>query len=249
MPKSSGPVRTSRHDRVFELRLDRPAARNAFSRDVFERLAEAVLEADQDGDVAAVLVTAAGPVFSAGWDRDELAATDPAIRARTSTAYRSMMTALESCSIPVIASVNGAAVGIGFTLLGHCDLVVIGHRARFRAPFALLGLVPEAGSTALLPARVGPHLTAELMFTGRWLGADEAIAAGLGVAASRPHKVDGSALELAQRVAEHPREALRRTKELLRRGRTAEASAARVAESAAFRDLHAWSVGRHDERP
>jgi len=234
----TAPLIVRDHARVRELRLNRVAARNAFNRVLFTALAEAITQADSDG-AAAILLTAEEPVFSAGWDNAELANTDPVAYAAVSTAYRQMMTALESCPIPIVASVNGAAVGIGFTLLGHCDLVVIGSRARFRAPFAQLGLVPEAGSSSLLPRRIGPHLTSELLYTGRWMEADEAIASNLGAAPASPHKVDESALGLATEISCQPRESLVRIKQLLVEGRMLDATAARERESRHFQELRA----------
>lgn len=224
-------------DGVRELRLHRPERRNTFDRQLMGGLARALSEAEEDPRIRCLVVSATAPDFSAGWDRDELSEPDPVLRRRTSSAYAEMMDVFERSTVPIIAAVRGAAVGIGFTILGHCDLVILGSDARMRAPFAALGLVPEGGSSVLLPAALGHHLSAELLLTGRWLGSAEAIQCGFGNLVVVPDAVDAEARDMATRVARAPLAAVRATKRLLLDGRRDAARAARMRESERFRCL------------
>jgi enoyl-CoA hydratase/carnithine racemase len=147
------------------------------------------------------------------------------------------MTALENLRKPLVVAVRGVAVGIGATLLGHADLVLLAESARLRTPFAALGLCPEAGSTVTFPALIGPQRSAELFFTGRWLTAPEAVAAGLGLRVVPDETVLTEARDLARQVAAQPLASLLATKELLGATRRDAARQARRLEDLLFAEL------------
>src|SRR5262249_20907545 len=145
-----------------------------------------------------------------------------------------LMDALCSFDKPLIAAVNGVGVGIGFTMLLHCDLVYFADTARLRLPFVPLGVVPEAASSYLLPVTVGWQHAAELIYPGAWIDAARAVALGLGVAVCPADALLSTVMERASAIASAPLPALRESKRLLLATRAAEIAAARAREDAAF---------------
>ncbi len=204
-----GPVRLITHDR--------PAARNAFNRALYDGVRMALDEAAADDSIAVCVITGAGDIFSAGQDikalaefkdnPDEAKGFDPFARA------------LARFDKPLIAAVNGAAVGVGTTLLLHCDIVLAADTARFKLPFVGLGLIPEAASSLLLPAAIGPQAAAYFLLTGDWMDAETAVARGLAWRRYTPERLLEESLGLARRIAEGPLESLRNTKRLLQAAR------------------------------
>ncbi len=211
--------------------IDRPRSKNAFTAAMWSAGADALDQFAADAGVAAVLLTAAGDVFCAGADLTDFRPGEDAGRP-----FHSFITALDRFPKPLVAAVNGAAVGAGFTMLCYADIVLAAERARFRAPFVGMGLTPEAGSSQLLPARLGWQATARAFFTGGWLGADEARARGFVLEVLPDDVLAGRAHELAQEIAAHPVEALVETKRLLRLTR-GPVDDARGRESEVFRRL------------
>jgi enoyl-CoA hydratase/carnithine racemase len=229
------PLDIQRHGRVVELALDRPQSANAFNTELYDALAGALEEAAEDPEVSCVLLAAAGKRFCAGVDLDELGAAADSGKPSGERAYDRLMLAVEPFPKPLLAAVNGVAVGIGFTVLGHADVILASTTARFLAPFASLGLVPEAGSTATLPARLGPQRTARLLFSGDALSAEEAERCGFVDRVVEPAHLRSEALSLAERIAAMPLESLTATKRLLLEARGDDAAAARRREDRAFR--------------
>jgi len=249
---SSDAVRIEDHGRVREIVIDRPEARNALDTAMFDALAAALEAADRDQAISCLLIRGADDHFSAGWDLGEAEHPPAPPQDGREHGYPALMTALEQLRKPIVAAVRGVAVGIGFTLLGHVDLVLVGRSARLRAPFAALGLCPEAGSSATFPALLGPQLTAELFYTGRWLGADEAVAAGLALRVVEDEELTDQARQLATAVADQPLVSLTTTKGLLR-ARIDEARQARIVEDLRFAELlrgpdHRAAVAKFMER-
>jgi enoyl-CoA hydratase/carnithine racemase len=140
---------------VTELTLHRPEVKNAFDRALFAAVRDELERTAADETVSVVLITGAGDAFSAGADLRE--AADHGSRAEGRARYREFMDALEGFPKPLVAAVNGVAVGIGATMLLHCDVVLASDTARFRFPFVPLGLTAEASSSYLLPMTVGPQ--------------------------------------------------------------------------------------------
>jgi enoyl-CoA hydratase/carnithine racemase len=211
---SDGFIGVERTEGVLTLRIQRPQKKNALTTAMYLTLREAVLEADADPATGALLLTGCGDYFSAGNDlhdfRTRALAENP-----SPSAGLALVEALASCETPVVAAVNGPAIGIGTTMLLHCDFVYAGPAARFRTPFIDLGLCPEAASSLLLPMLIGPRRANEMLLAGEALDAEQALAYGLinGVC----DDCEARALEQARRLARKPRESVRLTKRLLRR--------------------------------
>ena len=220
---------------VRVLTLDRPEARNAFNGELYEAVRVALGEAAADDSVTVCVLTGAGDIFSAGQDLKVLAGLkdDPA----AARYFDPFARALAAFDKPLLAAVNGAAVGVGTTMLLHCDLVLVAETARFKLPFVALGLVPEAASSLLLPAVVGAQAAAFYLLTGEWIEADEAVARGLAWKACAPERLLDETLDVARRIATAPLEAVRNTKRLLRAARSDAVTAAMDREVAHLDDI------------
>lgn len=195
---------------------DRPDALNAMSLELWDGTA-AALRSAVDDDVRCLVLTGTGRAFTVGQDLAEM--TDPR-HADETRGFRGLMSALIGCTVPIVAAVNGMAVGFGTTVLPWCDLVLVSEAARFRVPFVPLGVTTEAGSSATLPAVMGAQAAAEFVLTGDWLSADQAVASGLALRSLAADDLLPEALGLARRLAEQPPDSLRTTVRLLRAGRT-----------------------------
>ena len=199
-----GPVRL--------LTLDRPDAKNAFNRALYDGVRMALDEAAADDAVTVCVITGAGDIFSAGQDIKALAGMKK--NPEEGKGFDPFARALARFDKPLIAAVNGAAVGVGTTLLLHCDLVLVSDAARFKLPFVSLGLIPEAGSSLLLPATIGPQHAAYYLLTGDWMDAETAVTRGLAWKRFAAERLLEEALGLAQSIAKAPLESLRNTKRL-----------------------------------
>jgi enoyl-CoA hydratase/carnithine racemase len=206
-------VLVSRAAGVCEVRFNRPEKRNALTFAMYEAFHQALSEAQADEAARVLLVSGEGAGFCAGNDLQdflaspELSDAHPAMR---------LLRALASFPKPMLGAVHGQTIGIGVTMLLHCDLVVAARGTQFSLPFVALGLVPEAGSSLLLPRLVGQQRAAELLFLGKPF--DAAVAQTLGLV----NRVveEGTLLEearaLARTVAQQPAAALAATRRLLR---------------------------------
>jgi len=206
-------VRAETAGGVARIALDRPEKKNAFTAQMYRQLADALAAADAAADVRAVLLHGTRDCFSAGNDlADFLKPRAPGEEPATAGLFR----ALPGMKKPVVAAVAGPAIGIGCTLLLHCDLVYAAPNARFQLPFVALGIVPEFGSTLLLPRLAGYQRAAELFLLGEPFSADQAREAGIVNAVVPAAEV----LELAERkaraLAALPPESIRLTKALLK---------------------------------
>lgn len=220
------------HDGVRVLTLDRPHALNAFDSPLYRAAGAALDAARADDGVKVVVITGAGRAFSAGQDLDEMARL--AAGEAVDSGFPVLLDALQAFDKPLIAAVNGAAVGIGFTMLPHCDLVLASETARFRTPFAEMGVPPEAASSLLFPARMGWQRAAEVLFTSPWLGAAEAVECGIALRVVPADELLPEALALAATIAAAPLVALRAIKATMLAGRADAVAAARAREEAAF---------------
>jgi enoyl-CoA hydratase/carnithine racemase len=169
-------VIVTRQGAVLVLRLERPEKKNALTVAMYAALADALGAAAADAGVRAVLVTGSGDAFTSGNDLHDFVANPPS--GPDSPVFR-FLTALASFPKPIVAAVNGLAIGIGTTMLLHCDLVVADEAARFQLPFINLGLVPEAASSLLLPQLVGHRVAAELLLLGTPFDAHRAATLGI----------------------------------------------------------------------
>jgi enoyl-CoA hydratase/carnithine racemase len=220
---------------VLQLTLNRPAQKNAFNTVQWRELRDALADARASDAVRAVVLTGAGGAFSAGQDLSEMAQSTTAPSAGGEHPFGAFLDELCRFDKPLVAAVNGVAVGIGLTILLHCDFVYVARGARLRAPFVTLGVVPEAASSYLLPLVVGWRAAQELLFGDGWLDAERAAAIGLATRACALDEVLPLAEAKAGELAALPPEALRHTKRLLLATRDAAVRAARAREDEAFR--------------
>ena len=198
---------------VRELRLNRPDKRNAVTFAMYEAMERALAAADTDESVRAVLLSGAGPGFCAGNDLHDFI-NGPSFS--SSHPVLGFLRGLVKLRKPLVAAVHGQTVGIGVTMLLHCDLVVAADTSRFSMPFVSLGLVPEAASSLLLPRIVGPQRAAELLLLGEPFDASRALALGLVNRVVAEVSALTEARSLAARLAAQPPQALRATRRLLR---------------------------------
>lgn len=182
------------------LTLNRPARLNAFTAESYRTLAALLRAADRDPAVRVVVLRGAGRAFSSGVDLDALAEHARA-PVELGDAFDDVLDALVRLGTPLVAAVQGPAVGFGATVLLHCDLVLVADDARLRFPFAVLGTAPEAASSVLLPALVGPQRAAELLYTSRWVEAAEAVALGLALRCCARQALDAEVRLLATEVS------------------------------------------------
>jgi enoyl-CoA hydratase/carnithine racemase len=206
-------VLISSADGVCELRLNRPEKRNAITFAMYAALAAGLAAAGADTQVRAVLICGEGPGFCAGNDLNDFLAGPKFSAAHPVLA---LLRALATFEKPLLAAVHGQTVGIGVTLLLHCDLIVAARSTLFSLPFVKLGLVPEAASSLLLPRLIGAQRAAELLFLGQPFDAATAHALGLVNRVVEDDRLAQEARALARSIAQQPREALLATKRLLR---------------------------------
>lgn len=215
------------------LTIDRPEKKNALDRVTYQSLAAELRSADADASVRAIVLAGAGGTFCSGNDIADFSTPDK----DRLIGPEDFLTTLVDIRKPVIAAVEGWAVGIGTTLLLHCDLVYAGEGARFRMPFVALGVVPEAGSTYLFERLAGHRRSTELLLLGDTFGASVAESLGLVNAVV----AEGSALEFAvdraRAVAALPAESVVATKALLAQATRREVHAAMQREFAEFARL------------
>jgi enoyl-CoA hydratase/carnithine racemase len=209
----SDQIVVSRTDGVCEVQLNRPEKRNALTLAMYGAIIDALNEARADDSVRVVLISGAGASFTAGNDLNDF--ISQADFTESNNAIR-FLGALRSFRKVLIAAVHGQTVGIGVTMLLHCDLVVAARSAQMSMPFVKLGLVPEAGSSLLLPRMVGHHRAAELLLLGRPFDAAEALSMGLVNRVTEEMGLMDEARKLARAVAQQPPGALLATKRLLR---------------------------------
>ncbi|MCU1763428.1 enoyl-CoA hydratase-related protein [Pseudomonas sp. 14P_8.1_Bac3] len=199
---------------LLTLRLNRPDKKNALTRAMYSRLAEALKQADADPEVNAVLITGSSDCFTAGNDIADFLQEPPS--GLDSPVFQFMLTLLD-CRKPVIAAVAGAAVGIGTTLLLHCDLVYVSRDARLRMPFVNLGLCPEFASSLLLPRLLGHAKAAELLLLGEGFSGEQAATWGIATEALGSGEAAlAKAREVALRFESLPPEAVRISKQLMK---------------------------------
>ncbi len=213
------------------LTMNRPAAKNAFNNRMYNHLADALDAAREDRDARVVVITGAGAAFSAGQDLGEM----NAVPEGEPIGFERLIDALEAFDKPIVAAVNGVGVGIGFTMLLHTDINLVGESARLRLPFLPLGVVPEAGSSYLLPERVGYQRAAELVLTARWVPAAEAVSLGIALEMLPDAQLMPRALEIAGSIAALPPSAARESKALLKTAGREALARARSLEADAFR--------------
>jgi enoyl-CoA hydratase/carnithine racemase len=225
------------HEGIRTITLCRPSRLNAFTSRSYRALAAALSSASSDDAVRVVGLVGAGRAFCSGVDLDAFAAAADADE--YSDSFALLLRELTAFPKPLLAGVHGAAVGFGMTILLHADVVIVADDARLRAPFAPLGTTPEAASSILLPALIGPQRAAELLFTARWIDAEEAVQLGLAARRCAPDELRRELMVLAGQIAAHPPAAVAAAKRLLRTGRADQTEAALHREDVTARALRA----------
>lgn len=206
-------VRTTFDAGVCVVELARREKKNAITTDMYRGLSYALDAAQASDEVRVVLLRGQHDLFTAGNDLGDFLNAGARVEGE---GHRFLVT-ISSFPKPIVAAVGGPAVGIGTTMLMHCDLVVASSEARFQLPFVNLGLCPEAGSSMLLPQMAGPRLAAELLLLGDFFDADTARRAGIVNHVVPADSLIPHATALAERLARQPATALATTKALLKR--------------------------------
>ncbi len=202
----------ARSQGVMQIGINRPEKKNALTRAMYVSLREALAAAEQDPDIKVVLLHGCDEAFSAGNDLADFDSRDPSKPSPGAL----LVGAMHEFKKPVVAAVSGLAVGIGTTLLLHCDLVYAAPGTRFRLPFINLGVCPEAGSSLLLPLLAGHRKASELLLLGDFFSTQEAIDAAIVNREVAGDELMGFAFNQAVALAEKPTEALMTTKRLLK---------------------------------
>jgi enoyl-CoA hydratase/carnithine racemase len=234
------------HDNVRVLFLERPSKLNAFTAEGYRALKAQLDSAAADPAVAVCVITGRGRAFSAGVDLNEM--SRPGGSAELGADFDPLLECLARFPKPLVAAVNGLAVGFGATLLLHCDLVVVDDKAEIRMPFIALGTCAEAGSSWLLPRRVGMQQASWIVLSGSPLTAEDAVATGFALARAPEDQVLAQALTIAGRMAVHSVDALVANKRLLREGWAEQIAEVWQREKAAMAEMAAklgpigWSV-------
>ena len=225
---SDAPLLLERHGHVAVLTINRPQTRNALSgEEVFAAFESRFAELNADRQIRAAILTGSGTAFCSGGnvaemrDKTGMFGGGPA---EVTEGYRigiqRIPRAFLTLEVPIIAAVNGAAMGAGCDLASMCDIRIASSSAKFAESFVKLGIIPGDGGCWLLPRVVGQSKAAELALTGDTISADEALRIGLVSRVVAPEELMAAALELAGRIAANPPEVLRWTKQLLRQAQT-----------------------------
>lgn len=201
-------------DGVATVEIARPEKKNALTEAMYQSMAEAIEAAHADPTVRALLITGQPGIFTSGNDIEDFMSRPP--QGKDSPVFRFMKALLEF-EKPVVAAVTGAAIGIGTTLLLHCDFVYVADDARLATPFVSLGLVPEYASSLLLPQLMGYRRAAEKLLLGDPFTAEQAVECGIANAVLPAGEVLNQARRVAQRFNSLPPGAVREAKHLMRR--------------------------------
>jgi enoyl-CoA hydratase/carnithine racemase len=232
-------LRIDDSDGVRLLTLNRPDALNAFDTPLYDACTLAFREASAHDDIACVVLTGTGRAFSAGQDLGEMSRLDPSAASGSDSSepgsgFGRFIDTVAAFDKPLLGAVNGLGVGIGMTVLAHCDIVLIARGARLRAPFVPLGVVPEAAGSLLLPVVMGAQRAALALYTGDWITAEDAVACGLALRVVEADALVADTMELAGRIARMPVSSLVETKRLVLAARIDAIRAARAREDQAF---------------
>jgi enoyl-CoA hydratase/carnithine racemase len=224
-------ITVSRLNGVVTIEIARPEKKNALTLAMYDAMTDAIGKAVADDTVRSLLFTGQPGVFTAGNDLEDFMARPPT--GEDSPVYR-FMRALADCDKPVVAAVSGTAIGIGVTMLLHCDLVYVSENAKLAMPFVSLGLAPEFASSVLVPRLMGHVNAFERLVLGTPLTGAEAVELRLANEALPVEQVLPRARQVAERFGELPVGAVRESKRLLRAGTKDSVERAMRAEAAVF---------------
>jgi enoyl-CoA hydratase/carnithine racemase len=226
-------------DRVRTITLDRPDALNAFNEALYDATTEALMAAAADPGVAVLVITGTGRSFSAGTDVLEMAArtTDPGSFQAGKHGFPGLVDQLIAFPKPLLCAVNGMALGIGATMLGFADLVLLSTEARVRCPFTDLAVAPEAASSYTFPLLLGRQDATWALLSSEWIGAEECLRMGLAWKVTSPEDLLPETLGYATKLAAKPLASLIESKRTIVSGHRDALAAARRREDEAFKRL------------
>ena len=210
-------IKTATIDGVATIEIARPEKKNALTVAMYQAMAEALNAAREDATVRAVLITGQPGIFTSGNDVEDFLTRPPGQGSDSmdSPVFR-FMRALLDCDKPVVAAVTGAAIGIGTTMLLHCDFVYVSDEARLAMPFVALGLVPEYASSLVVPQLMGHRRAAEKLLLGDPFTPEQAVECGVASAVLPAGEVVAHARRVAERFNALPPGAVREAKQLMR---------------------------------
>jgi enoyl-CoA hydratase/carnithine racemase len=211
-------IRTVNTNGVAVIEIARPEKKNALTQAMYTAMTEAIRAAEADPAIRALLITGQPGIFTSGNDLEDFMQRPPA--GEDSPVFQ-FMKALSECGKPVVAAVTGGAIGIGTTMLLHCDLVYVSDEARLAMPFVGLGLVPEYASSLLVTQRVGHAKATELLLLGEPFNGESAVEMGIANAVLPAAEVVNHARRMAERFNALPPGAVRESKALMRRAQKA----------------------------
>ena len=224
-------ILTERSEGILRVQLNRPDKLNAMTTGMYLRLADIIAEAGKDESIKVVLWHGVGDAFSAGNDIEDFLQNPPG---PGESPQARLMAALVDFDKPLIAAVHGAAIGGGTTMILHCDFVYAAESTRFQMPFINLAVVPEFGSSGILPHTIGHIRAAELILTGSPFGAARAVELGLATRVVSDQDLLAVATETARHLASKPSGAMQASKRLLKRSFRELTKAAMAAENEVF---------------
>lgn len=230
-------VLTETNGRVRIIRLNAEQRLNAFNNEQYDGVRDALQDAASDPDIAVVVFTGTGRAFTAGQDLSDGGFAGGAPKSDKPTGFGPFIEVVESFPKPFITAINGLGVGIGLTILPHCDLVFMADDARLRAPFVSLGVTVEAGNSYLLPKTVGWADAAHILYTADWISAEECLKIGLVWKVVPSANLMDEAMAMATKISAQPISSLIATKKLLLAARIEGSIAARNREVPAFAGL------------
>ena len=207
-------IKTEIDGNILRLTLNRPDKKNALTLKMYSDMAQAIEDADKTSKIRVVFLSSSSDCFCSGNDLMDFMAFSQKGASEQSNPF---LSALCHTQTPIVAAVGGPAIGIGATMLLHCDLVYAGQSARFKLPFVNLGLCPEAGSSYLLPAMVGYQRAARLILLGESISAKEAFDFGIVSAVVADNKLISFAWQKACQLTKLPPESVRLSKSLLKK--------------------------------
>lgn len=228
---STTDISIAKNQGVLALGLNRPNKLNAITREMYSILAREIDGANSDDEVGAVLIYGEGDDFTSGNDLNDFLEHPPS--GEDSPVWH-FLTAIRQFSKPLVAAISGRAVGVGITMLFHCDYVIAGKNSKLSMPFVNLGLVPEAGSSYLLPLIAGHHRAAEMFMLGEVFSAQRGYEAGFINEVVDEDELAVRAGERAKQLADQPRNAMRETKRLLRESHQSQLAAVMSEEAKLF---------------
>jgi enoyl-CoA hydratase/carnithine racemase len=227
-------ILTSKQAGILRITFNRPDKKNSITSAMYQSLADALKDARADRSVRVVLLSGSADLFTAGNDLADFMNNPPG---GADAPVFQFLENISRCEKPIVAAVGGIAIGVGTTMLLHCDFVYAAENARFSLPFTSLGLVPEAASSYLLPQIAGHHKAAELLLLGEPFDAAKAKDAGFITAIVPAADLLATAEKTAQKIAALPGKSVRATKALLKRAHAGNIAAQMGEESTQFRAM------------